>query len=437
MPAPPSTREEGEAEERRALPARARLGRASELGEVALEAIGTAPERRYRQGVAALALTGVLARLVIIAARSSGGFNLRLYWYFSHLAAHGHNPYQAPANGPVTPVDANNPPLEMLLFAAVLRLHDSPTTLRLAIALAEGALVLAIGWWYPRDRGWRAMLCLFLALNPFVLLVWTAFTSDKVLVVGLLAAVLAALASGNLARAWLWTALLAALKWVGLFYAPALALHTLREGLSRRLAATLALCALLFVALAAPWFPSSLEAWGGRNSRLTMRPTHAALTELLVRVHLYSASLVRPFIVIAIVAVLVLQWRRLLSTAEAIVLCVVASFIALPDHGVDRILMLTLALLLVIEMPTRRWLVLWGVSLLEALAFVIQQVGPTGAQGVIGNSESLGQVLLMNPLLLLCLYWLIRDRVRGLPRPGEGVPAPPPLAAAAVGATLQ
>jgi hypothetical protein len=399
--------------------------------------IDASPEAHWRRGIAVLALSGLLARLAIIAVRASGGFNLRFYWWFAHLAAHGHNPYHAPAGGGIPPsYSNNNPPLELLLFAGLLRLHDSPTTLRLGIALAEALVVLLIGWAYPRERRWRAGLCLFLALNPFVLLVWTAFTSDKVLVIGLFAAVLAALANGRLARAWIWTTLLAALKWVGIFYAPALLLHTLREGLTRRLAATVALCLLAFAALTAPWFPSSLEAWGGRNSRLDISPRHAALTELLARAHLYSASLVRPFIVISIVAVLILQWRGVLSSAEAIVLSVVVAFIALPDHGVDRILMLALALLFVLNMPARRWMALWAVSLVESVAFVIQQVGPAAGQQVIGNSESIGQVLLMNPLMLLPLYWLARDRIRGVPRPGRQVStaAPASPGSAAVGA---
>jgi hypothetical protein len=400
-------------------------------------AIDSASERDWRRGIAGLALAALLARLTIIAVRASGGFNLRLYWWFAHLAAHGHNPYHAPLNGPVPPADSNNPPFELLVFAGLLRLHDSPTTLRLGLAVTEALVVLLIGWAYPRGRGWRAGFCMFLALNPFVLLVWTAFTSDKVLVVGLLAAVLAALASDRLVRAWVWTTLLAALKWVGIFYAPALALHTLREGITRRLAATLVLCAGAFVALGAPWFPSSLEAWVGRNSRLEIAPRHAALTELLARVHVYSGALVRPFIVAAIVAVLVLQWRMVLSTAEAIVLCVVAAFIALPDHGVDRILMLTLALLLVVRMSERRWILLWAVSLVQAVAFVVQQVGPSAGQRLIGNSESLGQVLLMNPVMLLALFWLVSDRLRGAPRPGERVTARASgaLGSAAVGAT--
>ena len=50
-----------------------------------------------------------------------------------------------------------------------------------------------------------------MALNPFVLLVWTAYTSDKVLVVAPIAGVLAALAADKVARGWAWTTLLASL----------------------------------------------------------------------------------------------------------------------------------------------------------------------------------------------------------------------------------
>src|SRR5581483_5936764 len=156
--------------------------------------IESAPERRWRQAVLALAAAGLLARLVIIAVRHSGGANLRIYWWFAHLAAHGHNPYHAPVGGPVDPNYGDNQPAEIGLFSLVLRIHDSQTTLRVFIALLEVLFVVGVGFAYPRSRQWRAGFCAFFAVNPFVLLVWTAYTSDKVLVVAPIAAVLAALA---------------------------------------------------------------------------------------------------------------------------------------------------------------------------------------------------------------------------------------------------
>jgi hypothetical protein len=394
-------------------------------GTEALRWIDEAPERRWRQGVLALAGAGLLARLTIIAVRASGGANLRIYWWFSHLAAHGHNPYHAPLSGPVNPNYGDNPPLEILLFAGVLKVHDSQTSLRIFIAILEAALVVAMGWRYPRDRRWRAGFCVFMALNPYVLLVWTAYTSDKVLVIAPIAAVLAALAADRVARAWAWTTLLAALKWVGTFFALPLLAHSVRRIGVRSMAAVLAGCLAGFAILSVAWFPSSLEAWHRRDVRIDLHPTHAALTQLLAKAHIYSSSLVRPFIVVAVLVIVVLYLRRLLNVGQAIVLAVFAAYLPLPDEGVDRILMVTLPLLFVMQLSLRRWAILWEVSAVESVAFLIQELGPQAGQKIIGHYGSIGHVLLMNPIMLLVFAWLVADiwrekKASGLELPQTG-----------------
>ncbi|MCW3063276.1 MAG: hypothetical protein JWN32_448 [Solirubrobacterales bacterium] len=398
--------------------------------------IDEAPERRWRQGVLALAAAGLLARLLIIVVRSSGGGNLRIYWWFAHVAANGHNPYHAPlAGAAVNPNYGDNPPLEMLLFAGVLKLHDSQTSIRVFVALVEMAFVIAMGLRYPRDRRWRAGFCVFMALNPFVLLVWTAYTSDKVLVIGPIAGVLAALAADRVATAWAWTTFLAALKWVGTFFALPLLAHSLRRVGVRSLAAIIAACAAGFAVLSLAWFPSSLEAWHRRDVRIDLHPTHAALTQLLAKVHLYSSSLVRPFIVAAIVLIVVLYLRKVLDIGEAIVLAVFAAYLPLPDEGVDRILMVTLPLLFVLNVSGRRWAILWAVSAVESVAFLIQELGPHAGQKLIGGYASIGHVLLMNPIMLIVFGWLVADRWRGRERPVLREPEPSvPLRSRAVAA---
>lgn len=379
--------------------------------------VDEAPPRRWRQGLLVLAAAALVARLVIIAVRSSGGANLKIYWWFGHLVATGHNPYHGPAMGPVNPTYGDNPPLEMLLFGGLLKLHDSQTTLRLFIAVLEAAFVVAIGLWYPRDRRWRAAFCVFFALNPFVLLVWTAYTSDKVLVVGPIAGVLAALVADRVATAWAWTTVLAALKWVGTFFALPLLAHSLRRVRPRAMLGVLAACAAGFALLSLAWFPSSLKAWHRRDVRIDLHPTHAALTQLLAKAHIYSSSLVRPFIIVAIVGIVVLYLWRKLNVGEAIALSVFVAYLPLPDEGVDRILMVTIPLLLVLNLSARRWAVLWVVSAIESVAFLIQELGPSAGQKIIGHYASIGHVLLMNPIMLLPFAWLVLDRWRTRPEP--------------------
>jgi hypothetical protein len=153
--------------------------------------------------------------------------------------------------------------------------------------------------------------------------------------------------------------------------------------------------------------------------RIDLHPTHAALTQLLAKAHIYTSSLVRPFIVVSILLIVLLYWRNLLTAGEAIALAVFAAYLPLPDEGVDRILMVTIPLLFVLRLSWRRWAWLWAISAVETVAFVIQETGPAAGQKIIGHYASIGHVLLMNPIMLVPFAWLVYDRWRQRPQPEE------------------
>jgi hypothetical protein len=99
------------------------------------------------------------------------------------------------------------------------------------------------------------------------------------------------------------------------------------------------------------------------------------------------------------------------------VLSVFAAYLPLPDEGVDRILMVTIPLLFVLQLSARRWIALWVVSAIESVAFLIQELGPSAGQKIIGHYASIGHVLLMNPIMLLPFAWLVIDRWKARPEP--------------------
>jgi len=76
--------------------------------------------------VSAIALSAFLVRVAVIH-KWGGGYDLRIYEYFGTLAAHGHNPYNAPANGPIPGVYGDNQPFEMLLLGGLLAFTTGPT----------------------------------------------------------------------------------------------------------------------------------------------------------------------------------------------------------------------------------------------------------------------------------------------------------------------
>lgn len=232
-------------------------------------------------------MLALLARLLLIAL-TDGGFDLRLYHHFAELAATGLDPYVDPGTGALAGRPADNPPLFVLLFAAVLKLHGSVEAIRVVLAVADVTTILIVGLSYPRPRPWRAALITFLAFNPFVLEAWTATSEDKTLIFCLFALVMVALERGQPALAWAATTALGAFKWIGAAFVVPLAVWTGRAR-SRRAAMVGAVAFIgLFVFSSVPYSPDSLEALDYRRDRLGLEPIHASLTQFLAELGMYD-----------------------------------------------------------------------------------------------------------------------------------------------------
>lgn len=362
--------------------------------------------------IGALAALALLLRLVLIAG-TDGGSDLQIYTWFGHLGLHGVNPYDAPAGGPIEPRFADSPPLEFALFAALLKLHDSADTLRVFFALCDAGTVLLIGLAFPFARAWRWRVAVFYALNPFVLTAWTGFSEDKTLLFLLIAALLLALLRDRLDWAWAATAALTALKFLGAFFAPVLALHTLRAR-GRRGLIPIALCLLAVVLTCLIWFPDSLHMLDNRRERANLpAPMHASPLLFVDRVGLYATWQPQALALLSLLAVLALWWRERIDVREGVVLSIAAGYVWLPDQPSNRILLVLLPFLLLADLSRAAWLLLWAASIPAALAVIEESRDlPAGLAGPIGPSGSLRQVVWLHlPLLVVAIAW-IRDRSR-------------------------
>jgi hypothetical protein len=366
----------------------------------------------WRLRIVALAAVALLVRLLLIAV-TDGGADLAIYHWFGQLGLHGVNPYDAPAGGPIEPRFADSPPLEFALFAALLKLHDSPDTLRLFFALCDAGTVLLIGLAFPLARAWRWRAVLFYALNPFVLAAWTGFAEDKTLLFLLIAALLLALLRDRLEWAWAATAALTALKFLGAFFAPVLALHTLRAR-GRRGLIPIALCLLAVALTCLIWFPDSLHMLDNRRTRANRdEPIHASPLLFADRVGLYAAWEAQALALLSLLGVLALWWRERIDVREAVVLSIAAGYVWLPDQPSNRILLVLLPFLLLADLSRRAWRLLWAASIPATLAVVeASRELPAGLAEVIGPSGSLRQVVWLHlPLLVVAVAWT-RDRSR-------------------------
>jgi hypothetical protein len=377
----------------------------------------------WRLAVISITLLAVLVRLLIIA-HSNGGSNLAIYTYFSRLAQHGANPFNPPAGGTIKSIYSNSPPLEVALFTALLAVHDSPSTLRLFFVLGDVAVLLLIGFCYPRPRSWRLGFMIFYAFNPFVLLAWTVYAQDKTWLFFGIAALLLALERGREWGAWWAATALAVFKFLGAFAAPALALHWFRR---RRRWALLPVVAFVAVVVLSnlPWFPKSLDAFSRRDDLLNINPPiHVAPTLLLARIGIYAPVEAKLLPVAAAIVALVLYVMRRIDIREAMVWSLFAGYVFLPDTDFDRLLLITLPFLLMLELSVGRWVLVWIVSSVAALAGGVATHGvPHAFSGLAGtlhtvfsHEGTVRSVLWMNllPALVVGCY-LVDRRARRAP----------------------
>jgi hypothetical protein len=395
-----------------------------EYGPGSMTAIGASRElvarleRQWRAWVVAITGAAVLVRIGVILG-SGGGFDLRVYLAFARAAAEGDNPYVTVEGASLD--QAVNLPLEHILFAALLRLHDSPDTLRVAFLLADACTLALIGLWPGRSIAWRLAVMTFYGFSPFVLYSWTGHATDKTLLLLGITALLVALERDRWAVAWAVTAALAAFKWIGAFWAvPLLVADTRARGW--RAAGVAAGAFLAVFALAhLPYLPESLDAYGHRSDRLALDPPlHAALLMPLAEIGLYDPLMARLGTVALLLAVYVWHARGGLTTSEAIVLSIAAAYLLLPDQSDNRILLIVLPMLYVIRLTPARLAWLWAVSFVAAAALVVQLDGVPGPlapiddllRGIFGEYGSLQHVLVMNVILVSVAVWFFADRRR-------------------------
>jgi hypothetical protein len=354
---------------------------------------------------------GALAvRLIAIAHFYGDSTDLHIYRYFAEFARHGVNPYHAPASAAAGGGRADEPVLEFLVFAAVLDLWNSGTAIRVFFALLDAGVVLALGLLLPRDPRWRLNAMLFYAFNPLVLLAWTRLPEDKSISFLLVVVTVALLELGRVGAGWIAATALAAVKWVGAFFALPLLVHTWRARGLRFAIGAAVLAVAAFVLANLPYFPGSFLAYQRRNVRLSFDPPiFDSLTVPLAHVGLYSPLVPRVWLVLATVALAILTWRGLVTVSEAICLGTWAGFVLLPDEPPDRILLATLVLLLV---ANGRWLVWWLASLVPALWLYVDTMSSPGRlRDITGAPESWRHVLGANLFMLLVLAFYVRDRI--------------------------
>ena len=380
--------------------------------------IAAGSARRWRWSVIGLAVVALLVRALLIA-HSHGGSDLRNYTYFARLALAGHDPYLPPAHGAFGATFADSPPLEYGVFSLLLRLHDSPTTLRILFAVADAGVILLVGLRWPAPRSWRAAFVVFYALNPLVLISWTVYAEDKTLLFLALAVLLLSVAQRRELTSWLAATALTAFKVLGAFLVPALLVDTVRQDRTRGLR-FLAGFVILVAASSLAWFPDGLRAFTHRNGRLgAYLPIHSSPMLLVSRIGLYAGFEPTLLAAIAITAVVVLLILRRLELAEALALSLLGGYIFLPDDSFGRLLLVALPFMLLVSPTWRQWAAVWVLTTIAAIAAAIETQGVPHALAPISGTlrtafsheSTVRSVLWLNaPVVAILWTYLVQRR---------------------------
>jgi hypothetical protein len=340
-----------------------------------------------------------------------GGGDLDIYYYFSHIVLDGGNPYTAPDNGPIPGFYGDNTVFHMSSLAGLLWIHDSKDTLRMFFILFDVAMIPLIGFYARRPRSWRLAVAVFYAFCPAVI-VWTEYTGDYPVEIFSIFLIVFAVERSAMALAWAATTFLALFKWMSGFFLIPFAMYARSRMTLRMFLIASALFGLAFVSSHLPFFPDNLVAYDRREARTHLTPGHASWTQIPYDLGVYNGRFPQLFIYGGLAATYALFALRRIDIREAIALALLFAFVALPDQGLGRIVLIALPFLLLIRLTPWRYAALWAVATMAGLA-VLFSVGRTpfeatsgahyeAAHWLFGDYASLQHVLWANaPLALL------------------------------------
>ncbi len=363
-----------------------------------------------------LAVLAIALRVILILLFPDVRDDLRIYTYYGRMMAQGLNPYLPPADGAVSPHYANIAPFNLALFAAVFRLWDTPTALRLLFALVDGVIILVLGYALRRNRSWRKGVMLYYAFNPLVLTALVIDAEDKVVVILMTLIIVASVEAHRSTASLLWTTALTLYRWLGAFFVLPLTFYFARTW--RSLIAMLGLYGIAFALSHVAYWPANLFIYQSRAQRTLINPPiHDSPTMLLAALGLYTPRLVTLFILLTLVVLYTLFLLRRVTLVEVIILSAFFTTMASPELPTGRIIMVSVPLFLLLTLPRRRLVPLWVVTAIAApFLYPDLQARLMGMLGlpILIPYGSLPHMLLMNLLPALLLVYYFIDKRRGV-----------------------
>ncbi|MBI5305137.1 MAG: hypothetical protein HY868_23600 [Chloroflexi bacterium] len=362
--------------------------------------------------------------------------DLRNYYWPAQTALRGENPYALWASGASGEFRSDMAPLELAIYVATVAVWNDPRALQVLFALFDALNIGLLGVLLQRSL-LRAPFQIFYALGPLTLYNLTLVPQDKTILLTLTFALfylLTQLAAHNspfairnspfAILAIITAALIAAFKWLSVFYLLPLLLFV-----SRDVRDVIKYSALFGVVVALAhlfWFPDWLIVYTFRSGRV-VAPMHIAPAVLLNALGLFDRTVLLGALVVSLGAIYALFWFKRIDILETIALSVMVGILWTPDMDPVHLSIIVIHFLLIVDWTRgARWLATWGLSAWVAFVYAVStRVGftryglpdPRIFTGAYGSPQ---MILLAYPLFIIVLGFYVADKLRGRVV-GEGI----------------
>ncbi|MEW5720579.1 MAG: hypothetical protein AB1817_18285, partial [Chloroflexota bacterium] len=212
-------------------------------------------------------------------------------------------------------------------------------------------------------------------------------------------------------------ALLAAFKWLSVFYLLPLLLFVSRDW--REFVKHGALFGASVALAHAPWFPDWLYVYQFRSGR-TATPMHTAPAVLLNALGLFDKNALMIALIALLLVIYALFWFKRIDIFETIALATAAGILWTPDMDPVHLSLIVITFLLVVDWTRRaRLLTVWTISFWVAAVYAFStrtgftRYGLPDLRVIVGVYGSAQMILLSYVLFVGVIGFYVYDKLRG------------------------
>lgn len=349
--------------------------------------------------------------------------DLRNYYWPAQAALRGENPYALWASGQSGEFRSDMAPLELAIFVATVAVWNDPRALQILFALFDVINIVLLGALFKQSP-LKLPFQIFYALGPLTLYNLVLVPQDKTILLTLTFLIFYLLrlpkdhviqfASGRFSRAMLIViaaALLAAFKWLSVFYLLPLLLYVSRDwrDVVKRgfvFGAVVAFTHLL-------WFPDWLYVYTFRAARAAT-PFHTAPAVLLREAGLFDQTLLMLALIVSLLAIYAVFWFKRIDIYETIALSVMAGILWTPDMDPVHLSIIVLHFLLIIDWSSiARQIIVWSLSAWVAAVYALStrtgftRYGLPDLREIVGVYGSV-QMIVLSYVLFIAVFLFYR-----------------------------